>query len=248
MVPPSTFDGSLIALKAEEKKELFFERYRSIISRFPNSYRIPFAGKYDLVGPLSLLNIYRGVPDPLEVLDFDSKSYVLADGKESFFDLIYARPSKLRELPYDELQQPTNSYSYYWESLFNFDPSPDLLKRILIQSLDRAHHFSKCTEDRLWHIHIYKSSSKDFASKLDDPYSNSKLILSFNTNSQRSPLDIPDLVLSDSHLFIDSKALLAVLLRLTHWNNYEIGSVYQVRRHPDYYSDSHDSYLYFLQL
>jgi len=243
-----TLNANILATKAQEKKESFFQRYRTISSKFPDSYRIPFAGKYDLVGPLSLLNQYRGVPDPLEVLNFDSNSYVLADGQDSYFDLITATPSRLRTVPYKDHDIIQKSSNYYWESLFNFLPSLELLKRLLTQSLDRAHQFSKCTEDRLWHIHVYENSTIDFASKLEDPQLHSNLIFTFNTNADKNPLDIPSDILSESHLFIDAKALLSVLLRLTHWNNYEIGSVYQVRRYPDHYSDSHESYLYFLQL
>ena len=243
-----TLNADILALKAQQKKEVFFQRYRTISSMFPGSYRIPFAGKYDLVGPLALLNKYRGVPDPLEVLNFDSNAYILADGQDSYFDLITAKPSRLRTIPYEDVDPIPKSSNYYWESLFNFEPSLDLLKRLLIKALDRSHQYSKCTEDRLWKIHVYKSLTTDFASRLEDPHLNSNIILTFNTNSIKNPLDTPSHILSESHLFIDSKALLAVLLRLTHWNNYEIGSVYQVRRYPDHYSNSHESYLYFLQL
>ena len=49
-------------------------------------------------------------------------------------------------------------------------------------------------------------------------------------------------------LFIESKALFAVLTGITHWNNYEIGSVFQVRRYPDVFRREMSGYLNFLSV
>lgn len=243
-----SLDVNVLFEKAEAKKQLFFDRYRYIISCFEDSYRIPFAGKYDLAGPLSVLNEFRGVPDPLEVLEFDDRAYVLADGVDSYFDLLSCMPSKVRHDAYQPSEQSQASHSYLWEELFNFVPSNDLLERLLLRALPRAHKFSQCTVDRLWHINVYETSPPDYSLMIHDPQSYSQLILSFNTNSTKNPLDICPNPVSESYLYIDKKALLAVLLRLTHWNNYEIGSVYQIRRYPDNYCETHDAYLYFLQI
>ena len=62
------------------------------------------------------------------------------------------------------------------------------------------------------------------------PQENYSSLLSFNCNKSKSFLDIKNDPLIHSHLFIESKALFAVLTGVTHWNNYEIGSIFQVRR------------------
>ena len=46
----------------------------------------------------------------------------------------------------------------------------------------------------------------------------------------------------------ESKALFAVLTGITHWNNYEVGSVYQVRRYPDKFEPTMQAFLNFLSV
>ena len=63
-----------------------------------------------------------------------------------------------------------------------------------------------------------------------------------------NPFEIPESIKVHSHVFIESKALFAVLTGLTHWNNYEVGSVYQVRRLPDIFIREMYSFLNFLSV
>lgn len=49
-------------------------------------------------------------------------------------------------------------------------------------------------------------------------------------------------------MFIETKALFAVLTGSSHWNKYEVGSVKQVRRIPDIFVPEMNNYLNFLSV
>ena len=80
------------------------------------------------------------------------------------------------------------------------------------------------------------------------PQENRNPIITFNCNKDANPFDESPKKVIHSHLFIESKALFAVLTGVTHWNNYEIGSVFQVRRVPDKHNRAMQAYLNFLSV
>ena len=84
--------------------------------------------------------------------------------------------------------------------------------------------------------------------KLKNPQNYKDPIITFNCRKNSNPFDIDQEPLIHSHLFIESKALFAVLTGITHWNNYEVGSVFQVRRVPDEFNRDMQSYLTFLSV
>ena len=235
--------------KANIKKEKFFKRYKKAISKIESINRLPFAGKYVLNGELSFLNKYRGVSDALEIKKIDPNAIVLDDGGNSYFDLDNLVASKQRENPYQLPQIINSSSEYYWREIINFEPSDTLLKRLLFQSIKRAHPKSECRKDCFYSIYTYKNLKDVYLiSSLTNPQDKYLPLISFNCNKDSDPLSAVENEYIHSHLFIEAKALFAVLTGVTHWNNYEIGSVFQVRRIPDIYDENMQKYLNFLSL
>ena len=73
-------------------------------------------------------------------------------------------------------------------------------------------------------------------------------IITFNCNIEANPFNQISKKIIHSHIFIESKALFAVLTGISHWNNYEVGSVFQVRRYPDELNREMQDYLNFLSV
>jgi UDP-MurNAc hydroxylase len=233
--------------KAKDKKQQFFERYKKAISSIPSVKRLPFAGKYVLKGDLSMLNQYRGVADALEVKRFDENAIVLDDGGEAYFDLETMKASCEREVEYSLPDQFPNDQDYRWRSAINFIPSDSLLKRLLIKSVKNAHGKSECADNFYWSIYPYENPSDiiDIWST-SSPWESRRPILSFNCNKQLNPFETSSAIpVAHSHMFIEKKALFAVLTGVAHWNNYEVGSVCQVRRVPDQHQPEMQSFLNF---
>ena len=110
-----------------------------------------------------------------------------------------------------------------------------MLKRLLFQSIKRAHPKSECSNDCLFSIYTYKNLKDVYqVSSLNNPQEKFTPLVSFNSNKDSDPFSVVENEYIHSHLFIEAKALFAVLTGVTHWNNYEIGSVFQVRRIPMY--------------
>ena len=247
----STFtDESKLLEKANAKKQQFFDRYSNPISSISSSRRLPFAGKYVLKGDLSFLNKYRGVADALEVKDFDPGAIVLADGGEAYFDLETLEISKERDYFYQNPDNVPTDEDYYWRTAVGFLPNSSHLKRLLIKAIANAHSKSECLTDCLWTIHIYDNPS-DLLEILNNPTPCDlfKELLTFNCNKSADPIkDINKDPKCHAHMFIEAKALFAVLTGITHSNNYEVGSVKQVRRFTDVFVSEMNSYLNFLSV
>ena len=242
-------EKNLLIQKANIKKENFFKRYLKAINEIKSINRLPFAGKYLLRGNLSKLNQYRGVADALEVKKIDKGAIIIDDGGDAYFDLEKNRCSRERKNFYEFPQLENNQANFTWRKLINFYPNKSLLKRILLQSLKRAHVKSECFEDMYYSIYAYDDFNElEKIWKMLKPQDNYQPILTFNCNKNKNFLDLKKDSSIHSHIFIESKALFAVLTGLTHWNNYEIGSVFQVRRVPDIYNCSMQRYLNFLSI
>ncbi len=239
----------ILIKKANTKKHSFFERYKRAIKTIESKRRLPFAGKYFLQGDHSILNQYRGVADPLEIKAIDKNAIVLDDGGNAFYDLEKDFISSERTKLYNYPQKIKSEQDYSWRQRINFNPSNNLLKRLLISSLKKAHPKSECLSDLFFSIYTYEDF--DVLKKIwlvKNPQDERIPIITFNCNKNSEPLDINKKCDIHSHIFIESKALFCVLTGICHWNNFEIGSVFQVRRVPDIYNYEMQSYLNFLSV
>ena len=242
-------EEKILLEKANNKKDAFFERYKKAINTIKSVKRLPFAGKYLLKGDLSFLNKYRGVADALEVKAFDEDAIILDDSGDSFFDIEKVFTSSEREKFYEYPNKIYSSNDYFWRNCISFFPPQSLLKRLIIKSIQRAHLKSNCITNCVFSIYSYDEPNqlKEILNS-KYPYEERNPLITFNCNKLLNPFDVDLVKEIHSHLFIESKALFAVLTGITHWNNYEVGSVYQVRRVPDKYNDKMQSYLNFLSI
>ena len=232
---------------AERKKQQFFERYLKAISKIDSVKRLPFAGKYVLKGDLSVLNSYRGVADAVEVLNIDNDAVILDDGGDAYFDLENTGASATRTNAYHKFEYIPADADYSWRTSIGFTPTPTLLKRLLRKGIANAHSRSECFKDCYWSIYAYDSPSQlvDIWSH-ERPWEHYEPLTTFNCNKNVDSKDISRPPKCHSHMFIESKALFAVLTGVTHWNNYEVGSVFQVRRIPDLHFPQMQSFLNFM--
>ena len=240
-------DSEILLEESKNKKNSFFARYSNCISSIPSSYRLPFAGKYILSGNLSILNKYRGLADAIEIRNVDDKAVILDDSGQAFFDIHTHDASSERYHTYNLPTASVQVEPYYWQSAVNFEPSSSLLKRLLTKSVLNAHPKSEASLDLHWSIYIYPSTI-NFDEVLRDCNLVSDFLMSFNCNSNSSPFDLNSTPAIHCSMYIDAKALFAVLTGICHWNNYEVGSVFSVRRTPNVYDRSMYNYLNYCNL
>lgn len=242
-------EGEMLMSLAKEKKTQFFDRYLKAINSVESLKRLPFAGKYVLKGDLSVLNKYRGVADPLEVKEFDPGAVVLEDGGDSFFDLETLTASSERSDLYVIPEYINNDDDYKWRKDIGFDPGNTLLTRLLRKSVLNAHAKSECKQNCFWSIYANDlTSNLKSLWDIKEPWESMSPLVTFNCNKISDPFDIEMTPEVHSHLFIERKALFSVLSGISHWNNYEVGSVFQVRRIPDIHVPEMQRYLNFLSV
>lgn len=232
---------------ARKKKEDFFKRYLKFTDEIASSHRLPFAGKYALAGRLSILNKYRGVADAVEVREFDDHSIILDDDGASFFDVETMIASSERAVKYkDFYEDEAQSVQFEWDKWLSFSPSNGILIRLLRNSVLRAHKKSECIINGIYSFYVIDSEDElmDFWKK-KEPWLFYDQLITFNCNAACNPFDIPEDIDIHAHVFISRRALFAVLTGLAHWNNYEVGSIFQVRRKPDLFNQSMHDYLHF---
>jgi len=239
--PQTYFDLSdpQIIEEAKNKKNHFFERYKTLIDDIQSKINIPFAGKYILGGKLARLNYYRGVADPVEVLGFDNRAIVLADngGWISTADLI---PHGVRKDPYardliDQRIRDISSLKMDYERLIAEDEVYQLpLKRLLAAAARNACAKSECERDYYFCFHL---PSDEYA------------VINASRNHAESVkyvTDEEDLPLPRSVVDVDPRYLFGLLTHVYHWNNAEVGSHCTVRRTPNELDRSAQSFLNFL--
>ena len=239
----------ILERESKKKKRKFLNRYTDFIKKVKSSYRLPFAGKYALKGDLSKLNKYRGVADALEVKSIDKNAVILADSKDAYFDIEKMQANKERKELYKMPEYIHSEKDYYWRTSLNFEPNESILKRLLITSINRAHRKSECLDNCLWSI--YCSNNKNYLQQIweeEEPWLVNEPLITFNCNKDLKPMELPKNNKIHSHLFIESKALFLVLTGIAHWNNYEVGSIMQVRRIPDLFDRHMQDYLNFLSV
>ena len=239
--PQTYYDVSSeeIIFEAQKKKELFFARYKKVISNFNARVNIPFAGKYILGGKLVSLNEYRGVSDPVEVLEFDENAVVLADNGGEI-DTVTFKPTNERLLKYDQkyirqrIEELKNEKMDY-EKLFAFNEINQLpLKRLLMIATRNAVTKSECDEDYFYSINL---PNGNYAVINANKNSSKSIFFTENTD------ELPE---AYSEIIIDPRYLFGLLTHIYHWNNAEIGSQYNIKRSQSSYNRKAKEFLFYL--
>jgi len=244
---PQTFfdlngERDMLVENANMKKKQFFERYLRYTRSFPSTYHLPFAGEYILGGKLEELNEYRGVPDAIEVTEFDKKALLFNSG--GYINLVNNNIVDIRSRAH---------------------PQKDLnnrLEKIKLKKLDYEIDFS-LTCDKINFLRLLKKASSNALKKseLKEHYrfvfsvtENDQVVKRFLCNcsdAEITQLDLQEEMKLDfySEIIIDYRYLFGLLTNVYHWNNAEVGSLYFNRRHPiDNYSAAVQRFLYFFSL
>jgi len=228
-------------IEANNKKMAFFERYKTLVKAIDSKVNIPFAGKYILGGKLVGLNAYRGVADPVEVLEFDEKAVVLADngGEINTSNLI---PNRIRTKKYDECEkikriEEIKTMRMDYERLIAAEEISQLpLKRLLFSAIRNAVSKSECEEDYYFCIKLPNEQVAVINANKNESKS-----LSFAEKGE--PLPTPR-----SEIFIDPRYLFGLLTNIYHWNNAEVGSQYDTRRTPNSLNRKAQAFLNYLAI
>jgi UDP-MurNAc hydroxylase len=241
--PQTYFDlkDPKLLTEAENKKNAFFERYKTLTNQINAKVNIPFAGKYILGGKLTNLNAVRGVADPIEVLDFDKNAIVLADngGEINTHNLT---PSSVRTKKYDDTDiqkciESIKNEKMDYERLIAEDEIHQLpLKRLLVSASRNAISKSECEDDYY------------FSFKLPN---NQHAVINANkkaTNNITFIDDISNLPTPNSQILIDPRYLFGLLTNIYHWNNAEVGSQYNTRRMPNILNRKAQAFLNYLAI
>jgi UDP-MurNAc hydroxylase len=230
---PQTFhydshDELLNAVKTKERH--FLDCFKQYIDVLEPKAVLPFAGKYWLAGPLSVLNPYRGIPDAITAaVEVGERGFVLADGGDAYFDLNTMKPSAVRSTAYD-LEEVSKHFAaldfpgYSYEREIRPDAQRQLpLLPLLNTALRSARRKINVTEP-YW-VCIQPATFPDYL--CFDPSTTGDVVVL--DSGQVSDL-MPRL-----EIFIDDRYLFGLLTRLYHWNNAVGGSQFRSRRTPDVY-------------
>jgi len=241
--PQTYFDLSSDQLvkEANNKKVSFFERYKALVDTIDATVNIPFAGKYVLGGRLAGMNEFRGVADPVEILEFDNKAIVLADNGGEI-DTKYFIPTQVRTKMYDEIEkvqrmEEIKSAKMDYERLISEHEIGQLpLKRLLILASRNALNKSECEDDYYFCFNLPTVG-----------------ICVLNANKNRSESvtffdELASLPVPRSEIIIDPRYLFGLLTNVYHWNNAEVGSQYETRRTPNVLNRKAQTFLNYLTI
>lgn len=240
---PQTYfdlDDDRIIQEATKKKIQFYDRYIKNISSLNSKVNIPFAGKYLLGGALTKLNQYRGVADPVEILEIDNKSIVLDDGGSSVINTKDMIPSSTRVKKYsknelqirlDEIKNAKMDYETLMDES-SLDKLP--LLRLLPKAYKNALKYSQVIEDYYFFIRLGSKGVLLNANKNNHSY---KIL---NTNDSL-PTPRSEIIINKIYLF-------GLLTMIYHWNNAEVGSQYFSRRYPNEFNRAAQSFLSFFHV
>lgn len=214
---------------AEKKKQELFDRYKELDSALNANINIPFAGQYLLGGKLARLNKYRGVPDAVEVYEFDDKAIVLKECGEL---TIGQDCSSIRTEPYKGVEAyineiTDNKLDY---ELLNIPLNKIPFERLLRKAYDRA---MKANE--------YRGDNYYIAIKLLKGY------YLCNINSYAEKAFYSDTLIVEPNLIIelDLRYLFGLITGIYHWNNAIVGSHLRVTRSPDIFNRNVNNFLNF---
>ena len=235
---PQTYytDKETLKQKAEEKKQLFFDRYKKMADALDAKVNIPFAGQYILGGHLTRLNEYRGVSDAVEVLHFDSKAIVLEEGASIDTETFEATAVRTKAYPNPESYYMDMIPYYLMDYLRDFgDLEPDripwgrLLHKAYHSAMDKLEYkgdyykiIIKMPDDKFFYMHLNEGHR--------DCYMQTELLAGMHHYSL---------------IEIDYRYLFGLITGVYHWNNAEVGSQYLTTRHPDVYNRNVQNFLNF---
>jgi UDP-MurNAc hydroxylase len=241
--PQTYFDSSdnKLNVEANKKKLAFFERYKTLTKTIDAKVNIPFAGKYILGGKLVSKNQFRGVADPVEVLEFDRRAVVLADNGGEI-NTANLKPNLIRTTIYDERDKAKRIEEIKvlrmdYERLIASEEIGQLpLKRLLFSASLKAISKSECEEDYYFCI-----SLPDEKVAIINANKNESQPLTFAEKSALLPTP-------RSEIIIDPRYLFGLLTNIYHWNNAEVGSQYDTRRTPNELNRKAQAFLNYLAI
>ena len=214
------------ALEAEAERMRAFEMgvYARFLEALNPVRAMPFAGKFYLGGPLSVLNPYRAVSDEAEVLvKHADVSLVLADGGEAYFDLETLEASELRTEPHDpeEIDRflasiPFEGYHYERE-IQPIDGRPLPLQPLVTLAYEKALQRTKVREPYFLCLRSHGWTS----------------YMAFDT-SQGSGVEVigtVDHLVPRLEIFLDERYLFGLMTRMYSWGNGP-GCHYRAKRVP----------------
>ena len=235
-------DREILIEKASQKKRDFFDRYVRFTSSFPSTYHLPFAGEYILGGKLAELNDFRGVADAFEVTKFDPKALVFNPGgyiNLSSTKIVNIRSEKFHTSSIKERVQEIQAEKLDYELDFNLDfhkiNFPRLLKKANLNALRKS-------EINEQYYFIFSVTEND------------QIVKKYSCNcidGEITELDLNEQINLDcySEIIIDFRYLFGLLTTVYHWNNADIGSLYNTRRYPaDNFKESVQRYLNFFSI
>jgi len=234
---PQTYykDTDILKEKAEEKKQLFFDRYADMADALGAKVDIPFAGQYVLGGRLAYLNDYRGVSDAVEILEFDDKAVVLEEGASISTDTL--TPTAVRTEPFDKWDMRVyasglNDPMDYMKDFKYLDAHKIPWGKLLHKAAQNA--FDKSEYDGEYYAIIIRFADKQYVCNLHGRFSDFK-----STDDDYEGYEPYSLI------EIDYRYLFGLLTGVYHWNNAEVGSQYMTTRVPDVYNRSVQRFLNF---
>jgi len=244
---PQTYydlEAPALPLKAQEKKEEFFDRYLETVKELGARKNLPFAGQYLLGSSLAKLNPFRGVADATEILSIDPDALVLeeANGSVCSCHLVPVNPRVDPFSPDDVAmrERETEREILAYERFLPFD-QVDLLPlgRLLFKAhlnalrrgaLDEPYYFVfELPDGNLAVLPASKSLAQP------DRFTEFRVVA--------RDCDLPE---PRSEIRIDPRYLFGLLTGVFHWNNAEVGSGYMTRRFPDVFRRDAQAFLNWL--
>ena len=237
---PQTFypQGATLNIKAEERKNIYLERYKKMNAHLGAKVNLPFAGQYMLGGKLNDMNFSRGVADAVEVTEFDPKAIIMADGGDAEISTDTLTASRKRTVKFsmeeykqriDEIKNQPLAY----ETFTNIPEEDIPFSRLIRAAYQKALAKSEADFDYY------------FCIKLSDGFH----VLNANSTKQEYHIeqDVSKL-LPRSEIDVDYRYLYGLLTGVFHWNNAYVGSMYMTRREPDQYFKEVQDFLNFLSV
>ena len=174
------------------------------------------------------MNEYRGIADAVEVKDFDSDAIILQDFGEGVLNLTNNYISKQRTHKYSDFELKKriediskNSLDYEKEIKISYDKIN--FERLIKESYKKALQKSEAKELYCFNLNIQKKSET-----ID------QFLFGIHEDSlERNIKRKMDLNTPYSSISIDYRYLFGLLTGVYHWNNAEVGSLYQTRRIPE---------------
>lgn len=241
---PQTYydDEARLGLLAEAEKQAFFDRYRRMAAFLDAEVNIPFAGKFLLGGKLARLNRWRGFADAVEVREFDPRAMVLDDGGDAYIDTSSLEPSRERMARYDSaamaqyVEEHLSQKRLHYETFFAGMPEEVLLATVM-KLLPKAFRnaWRRSVVDTDW----------SFCVSLGAEW----WVMNANRNREEAGFmkDVTG-VTNRSEIYVDLRLLFGLLTTVFHWNNADIGSLYQVRRHPEVFDRRVQYFMHFFHV